>query len=911
MPVYTCEKCAKNFSKKGDYTRHINRKVDCSGKTLDDKITELVEEKVEKLVEDRLSEKVTELVEEKINSTKSENNKDSTGLIMNLVDNLHNILRKDAIIGSDAYHDINKLLFLRFIQPCLSTTLNTLIDSKMYDGVEDFDESILNYLKDLNELVKLDDHGFIEAIYKIWDCLSVHNFTKDIFESGKTFKSKAKTLRTCLQKIVKTIKDNHFDDLDNDIKGLIYEHFLNGYADKGGKEFGQFFTPRNLINLIMKLNAEVFEDFHSKDLSNVYDPCMGTAGFLTEAYKYLKNSRIQGDPEVKEENKTDMKENKTEEEKSGINLHGTELEPKTYASGLMNILLTTGQIHHMECKNSLNNNLLKEYDWIVTNPPFGVKGIKYSELLEFPEFEVKQEAMIRGQKSKKVKKISYEMEDLYPIKTNDASALFLQHCIKKLRNDGVCNIVLPDGQLMNSKTFIKLRKYLVEECDLKAVLSIPNGTFKHAGVATLVLFFSKQEETCTSEVKFYQAMNECKDYKLLCSVDYDTLSENNFVLNYKTYMPKEERKSKGKTEMKTLGELCAMLPTTKHCTNIGLTEGNYRFYNSSENDKLYLNNYEIEDECVIVGNGGNININIDNKFTASKHVTVLKLDKNIVLTKYVYYYLISNKNLLEEISKGATIKWINKENLSNIQIPVPSLEVQEEIIKDCEVIEESKKLSLQQIENIKKIIEIYNRTQIKTLFNVVNDEKDDNRNDNQEQKTDSNETNAEIKTFGELVRYLHKRGNYKSADSKEYSEENKYRFYTCAEEVKYINECLYSDNLYLIINRNGNANVRIDNEFTAEKDHIYICETDNETLTKYLYYYLKTNLDIIEIDMIGTGIKGTSKEKLNAIKIPVPSTETQEKIIRELELFYKQIEQTQKNVNTYENNIKLIINYYV
>ena len=879
MPIYTCQKCDKEFPNKGDYTRHINRKIDCSGKTLEEKINEKVAEKVTEVLE----EKVAEVLEEKSGKLKP---KDTTSLIMNLVDNLHNVLRKDAIIGSDAYHDINKLLFLRFIQPCVTTTLTTLVDPAMYENVEDFDESIFEYLKDLNKLVVISDLGEFEKEVKILykRILGTHPLTREIFNKNDYFKAKAKTLRTCLQKIVKTINDEDFDNLDSDIKGLIYEHFLNGYADKGGKEFGQFFTPRNLINLIMKLNNEVFDDIEEKTLKTVYDPCMGTAGFLTEAYKYLKN-------------------NKTQENKSiDINLHGTELEPKTYASGIMNVLLATGGIHNVQCKNSLYDNKLIEFDWIVTNPPFGVKGIKYNEILQSGEHEAKSNSMIRGQKNKKQKKTNFEMSDLYPIKTNDCSALFLQHCIKKLKNNGICNIVLPDGQLTNSKTSIKLREYLVNECDLKAVLTIPNGTFKHAGVATIVLFFSKQEETRTSEVKFYTAVDNCSEYKLLCTVDNETLEQNKYVLNYKNYMPKEERKTRGNVELKTLGELCELVKgkhsSTKTITN---EEGKAKFITLAFEEKWqYTNEYDFDDDVVFIGytsSGKNWPLHYyKGKYKYCNLLYKIKTNDEI-LPRYLYYYLLSNirDSIPEKYIKGTANKSLNTELFNKIQIPVPDLEVQKEIIADCEVMEESKRLSLMQIENIKKIIDIYNRTQVKTLFDLQTDNSD-------------NENKTEIKTLGELVEYLPKRGNYKSADGKEQSNENKYRFYTCSEKYKYINECLYKDDLYLIINRTQTANVRIDNEFSCESENLFVCKTDDATLTRYLYFFIKSNINEILSNMTGSVIKVISKEKLNAIQIPVPDEEKQKEIINKYEenqvilnKYMSEIENIKKYITDIEN----------
>ena len=791
---------------------------------------------------------------------------DQTSVVLKLVDALHNILRKDAIVGIEAYHDINKLLFLRFIQPHLSTTLSTLVDPTMYKDVEDFNESILEYLKNPLLLCKATESEFEEVTKILYKrILNTHPLTKEIFKKNDYFRATPKTIRTCLTLIIKDLKNCEFDKMNSDIKGVIYEHFLNGYANTG-KEFGQFFTPRPLIRLILSLNEELFEDFEEKKISSIYDPCMGTAGFLTEAYKYLATKNI-----------------------ANINLYGTELDPKAYMSGIMNVLLTTGSAHNLECKNSLSNNTYVQFDCIVTNPPFGIKGIKYDEVLK--NSEVKAIA----NESKKSKPMSYPMKELYPIKTNDICALFLQHCIEKLNYYGICNIVLPDGQIINSKPNVKLRKHLIEECDLKAVLSIPGGTFTHAAVSTVVLFFSKYKTKRTNEVKFYEAVNDCKEFKLLCTVEYDQIAANTYILNYKHYMPQEERNISRAAELKPLGEICELIKGKHSSTHtVTVENGNIKFITLAFVEKWqYVTEYDFDDEAVFIGYTSSGRLWPLHYYSGKyKYCNLLYKLKhtNEIKTKYLYYYLLSKvrDRIQENYIKGAANKSLDTCLFKNIQIPVPSLEVQEEIIANCEIMEESKRLSLTQIENTKKIIEIYNRRQIKPMFD---DEK------------------VETKLFGEIIEFLPKRGTYKSADGKEQSEENKYRFYTCASEHKYIDTALYTDDLYLIINRNGNADIRMDTEFSAEKDHIYVCKTGNHTLTNYVYYYLSSNLDLISDKMIGMGIKGTSKEKLNALKIPVPSMEAQKKIIATLEMLYKSIDSYTVNINEYEKRIAQIINF--
>ena len=114
---------------------------------------------------------------------------------------------------------------------------------------------------------------------------------------------------------------------------------------------------------------------------------------------------------------------------------------------------------------------------------------------------------------------------------------------------------------------------------------------------------------------------------------------------------------------------------------------------------MYLDTFEIENESIIIGNGGSICVHFDKKFTASKHVTVCQINDTKYSIKYIYYYLILNVQKLKDLSAGSTIMWLNKSNMGSLKIPIPSIKVQEEIINYCDAIHETIKLIETQIKN--------------------------------------------------------------------------------------------------------------------------------------------------------------------------------------------------------------------
>jgi type I restriction enzyme M protein len=111
-----------------------------------------------------------------------------------------------------------------------------------------------------------------------------------------------------------------------------------------------------------------------------------------------------------------------------------------------------------------------------------------------------------------------------------------------------------------------------------------------------------------------------------------------------------------------------------------LSKGKYKFYVSALDCNLYLDTCEIKKLSLIIGNGGQANIHIDNNFTASKHVTVCQFN-NETYTRYVYWFLKTNINLLERLFKGGCMKWLNKNNMKSIDIPIPPQETQTQTVQ--------------------------------------------------------------------------------------------------------------------------------------------------------------------------------------------------------------------------------------
>ena len=235
----------------------------------------------------------------------------------------------------------------------------------------------------------------------------------------------------------------------------LYEAKIRNMGN-AGRNGGEYYTPRPLIRAIVQV-------VKPKIGERVYDGAVGSAGFLCEAFEYVK---AKGNLTTKE---ADILQART--------FYGKEKKSLAYVIGIMNMIL-----HGIDAPNIIHTNTLTEnladiqdkdrYDVVLANPPFGGK--------ERPE-----------------------VQQNFPIRTGETAFLFLQHFIKMLKAGGRGGVVIKNTFLSNTdNASVSLRKLLLESCNLYTVLDCPGGTFQGAGVKTVVLFFEKGAPT--RKIWFYK-----------------------------------------------------------------------------------------------------------------------------------------------------------------------------------------------------------------------------------------------------------------------------------------------------------------------------------------------------------------------------------------------------------------------
>lgn len=260
-----------------------------------------------------------------------------------------------------------------------------------------------------------------------------------------------------LQKVVTAM--DKLEMKDRDTKGDVYENLLAKLSTAGVN--GQFRTPRHIIRMMVELMKPTPEDI-------IVDPACGTAGFLVEAGEYLRK------------NKDDLflSENLTEHFNNTM-FYGFDMDRTMLRIGAMNLMQHGIENPNIMYKDSLSedNEDNGKYTLVLANPPF--KG------------------SIDAERTSK---------DLLAVtKTKKTELLFLALFLRCLKIGGRCASIVPDGVLFGSSNAHKaIRKEIIENHKLEAIISMPSGVFKpYAGVSTAIMIFTKTTQGGTDKVWFY------------------------------------------------------------------------------------------------------------------------------------------------------------------------------------------------------------------------------------------------------------------------------------------------------------------------------------------------------------------------------------------------------------------------
>lgn len=396
------------------------------------------------------------------------------------INRITDILRRDdGISGAMHYTEqISWVLFLKF--------LNDLEELKNEDA--DLDGEIYNYI--LDEKYRWGSWAVLRVNGKV-DLLNSKSgedllefVNKELFPYLKSFKNITQDPKSIKYKIgaIFEFLDNRIanghtlrevldiiDEMDfhnqSDLfqLSLIYEKLLKDMGSDGGNS-GEFYTPRPLIKVMTDVVDPKIGD-------TIYDPAVGSCGFLIEAYNHIRYE------DIKENKQRDL----STEQLRFLNqdtFFGNEKTPLSYVMGVMNMILHGIESPNIAKANTLTRDIrgLEEkdrYDVILANPPFGGKEKE-------------------------------QIQQNFPIKSNATELLFLQHMMNHLKLGGKCAVVIPEGVLFQTnKAFQAVKKDLLERFNVHTILSLPSGVFlPYSGVKTNVMFFERSGST--QDIYYYE-----------------------------------------------------------------------------------------------------------------------------------------------------------------------------------------------------------------------------------------------------------------------------------------------------------------------------------------------------------------------------------------------------------------------
>ena len=759
-----------------------------------------------------------------------------------------------------------------------------------------------------NEMISL----YGEGIVKMNLNPNIPQLFRDIFKNAYLPYRDPETLKLFLKGI------NEFHYSHSEKLGDAFEYLLSVLGSQG--DAGQFRTPRHIIDFIVEL-------IQPKKNERVLDPACGTSGFLISSYKHI----------LRNNTKKNLGDLITPDERNKLveNISGYDISPDMVRLSLVNLYLhnfSNPKIYEYDSLTS-EDRWNEYYDVILANPPFmSPKG---------------------GVKTHK----------RFSIQSNRAEVLFVDYIMEHLTPKGRSGIVVPEGIIFQSGIAYKsLRKSLVEKY-LVGVISLPSGVFQpYSGVKTSILILDKELSQKTDKIFFGKVDNDGFDL----GAQRREIEKNDLPIITKEITEYLEGLRKGKvvesekltyvSKEQILGSTDIGLSYDKYFTSTNNTFSSFPFLkikdisisvedgdwieskDQSENgirliqtgnigmgqfkDKTDKSRFISEEtfnklKCRLL-NEGEVLVSrlpdpvgrtclvpIDKrKLITSVDVSIIRFNEDIVIPKYFIFNTLSSR-YYENIKKyitGSSRDRISRKNLMEIEIPVPPIEVQEEIVRELEQYQKIIDGAKIVVDNYKPVIEIDPSWEMKRLkdspIKVIDGDRGKNYPNGNDFSTDGyclflntknvrengfnfNETSFITKIKDQLLR----NGKLEREDI------------VLTTRGTIGNTAIFDENVRY-------ENIRINSGmliFRPKQEFIY---------PKYLFYFFQSQNCSIQFEKL---ISGSAQPQLpikniNETIIPQPSLEIQQSIVERIESERQIIEGNKKLIEIYTQKIQDRIN---
>ena len=799
--------------------------------------------------------------------------------LIKIFDEANNMLRGDGLrAGIERFGEFANILFLKLISEGEYIKKESGIKSSF-----DVDSCGWDAIKNIPAATRIE---YINTtVYKKINSL----YDTEIFT--------ALTMRDAdiLKEIMNKLDSLTLTDVDSDVKGDAFEYFLRASASTKN-DLGEYFTPRHIVKTMVRLvNPQIGE--------KIYDPFCGTGGFLIETFRHIYNN---------------MARNKENEARLRANtVFGNEIT-NTARITKMNMILAGDGHSNINTIDSLANPVDGKYDIVITNMPY----------------------------SQKTKHGS-----LYDVPSNNGDSICVQHCINAVdytSENGRIALVVPEGFLFR-KDLTKAREYLLERCQLQSIISLPQGVFlPYTGVKTNILYATKVNQKLKSTEKrkdfwYFDVKND--GYTL--DNHRRKIDKQSDIAKFEEFRKLDDEQAE---EMMKVGFDIIPLDKVRNNSNI-LVGSRYRDISVQVTSSFPVVNLGDKRYFTIVSGGTPSSANPDywgkgiswitladlpdgnfvnkihdsertitqaglenssakllpaNTVIVSSRATIGRVGisekelstnqgfKNIVINdfslvspEYLAYILTGIKEKMNDMASGATFKELSKESFESIQVPLPTLEIQQQIVDELNAYQRI-------IGNAKDIAEYYSPT-ISYRFDWPKVKLGD-------VCEFAGGTQPPKNTFkfegGEgYIRLLQIR-DYKNDDYETYipiSERHK----TCNADDVMIGR--YGPPVFQILRgKSGAYNVAL-----------IKCIPNEDKLTKDWLFYFLSSIPI-QNHITGLSIRGrqagVNLDDLRNLDLPMPSIELQKQIIAELEKEQAIVSSSKQLIDVFNKKINNKIN---
>lgn len=676
--------------------------------------------------------------------------------------------------------------------------------------------------------------------------------------------------------------------------GNAFEYLLSIMGSQG--DAGQFRTPRHIIDFIVDV-------VNPQKTDTILDPACGTAGFLISAYKHI----------MEQAKETKKPLTPAQHQQLMQNIVGYDISPDMVKLASVNLFL-----------HQFPEPKIYEYDTLSSEERW---DDKFDVILANPPFMTPKGGIMPHSK--------------FGVKANRAEVLFVDYMMEHLNLKGKAGFVVPEGIIFQSATAYKsLRKLMVEENYLYAVVSLPSGVFNpYSGVKTSILFFDRELAKQTQDILFVKVDKDGYDLgaqrrpikdndlpeaiELLKlwqkSITSGTIDEKISKSQRITIVPKakiaeddeynlsasryQEAQdfSNCQYDMVKLGDICEILdsrrkPVSKAERKFGI----YPYYGAT-GIVDYIDDYLFDERCVLIGeDGAKWGANeksafiAEGKYWVNNHCHILRVNKNKIIDVYLVELL--NQIDLNQFISGCVVPKLTQKDLRDIEIPLPPMSVQEEIVQELDAYQAIIDGAQKVVDNWKPTFKI-NPNWEKVKIGDVCDVRDGTHDSPKPQQV-----GYPLVTSKNLVD-----GKIDFANTIFISKED------------HINICKRSnvddgDVLFAMIGTIGNpVVVKKDREFSIKNVALFKVGNNNSKLNNcYLKYILEVSTQELNNKAIGGNQKFVGLGYLRNYEIPLPSLEEQKAIVAQIEQEEQYVEACKKlielNKQKISNKIKSIWN---